>query len=161
MSENASVSRQYLNQIRHYQCTLNEGSKKNTGHLTPCWIREAQLYEKAKVLGQMLHCSKCWYAYGTGRGKRLQRQAGKAPVTGSSSALLADKPETHQTAHSGDTTGGCPRGGSLLTERQASMLHSVWAPPCWQPRLQLDWWSLRALRGPCEEANGHTLLFRG
>lgn len=120
MSENASVSRQYLNQIRHYQCTLNEGSKKNTGHLTPCWIREAQLYEKAKVLGQMLHCSKCWYAYGTGRGKRLQRQAGKAPVTGSSSALLADKPETHRTAHSGDTTGGCPRGGSLLTERQAS-----------------------------------------
>lgn len=97
MSENASVSRQYLNQIRHYQCTLNEGSKKNTGHLTPCWIREAQLYEKAKVLGQMLHCSKCWYAYGTSRGKRLQRQAGKAPVTGSSSALHADKPETHRT----------------------------------------------------------------
>lgn len=34
--------------------------------------------------------------------------AGQAPVTGSSSDLCADKPETHQSAHSGDTTGGSP-----------------------------------------------------
>lgn len=105
MTENASVSRQYLNQIRHYPCTLNKGSKKNTGHLTPCWIREAQLYEKARVLGQTLHCSKCWYAYGPSRGKILSPQARlllQAP------AWLCVLISLRLTAHPGDIKGGSP-----------------------------------------------------
>lgn len=156
MSENASVSRQYLNQIRHYQCTLNEGSKKNTGHLTPWWIREAQLYEKATVLGQILHCSQGGDACGTSRGRALKQPA-RLWLQAPAQLCMLIGPTPTGSAHSGDTKGGCPRGGRLLERKDRSQqLHSVWALPAghW------GWgWTCVVSGGGerfCEEAKGHT-----
>lgn len=77
----------------------------------------------------MLHCSQGKHACGTSRGRALKQPArlrlqAPAPLC----SLIGPTPTG--SAHSGDTKGGCPKGGRLLRQKDRSQqLHSVGALP--------------------------------
>lgn len=141
-SENASFSHQYLKQTKHYQCTLNrpEASRKNTRQLTPWWIRAAQFYEKAKVLGQTLYRSKCWYTYGINKGKTLWGAIGKASITGKAPIKGWDPLDCTLK----EPQGWVPEGRKFpQIERREAEVTQRRSTPCWQLRLEMNWWCPR------------------